>query len=129
MSNEIIIQAALDAFKQFYNSGLENEAKFRYAMNQALDAADRARKSIERGEDVAYRYPAAKPEPIAWNAPHNRSYEPVETRAKAIYDAFSGPENKPAWTPGGNSNRQDHARMIARRQLREEGHEAAKGCL
>jgi hypothetical protein len=60
----------------------------------------------------------------AWDANWNRSYEPVETRAKEIYDTFvyDGPGNKPAWTPGGNGIKQDEARHLAREELRAAGH-------
>lgn len=63
------------------------------------------------------------PEPL-WDAYHNRSYEPVEALAKEIYAAFDAPSGvrKPDWFPGGNSDKQDEARVIARRQLREVGH-------
>lgn len=59
----------------------------------------------------------------AWDHPSNRGYEPVETRAKEIYDAFEydGPSGmtKPAWTPGGNGTKQDEARQIARSEFSE----------
>jgi hypothetical protein len=62
----------------------------------------------------------------AWDHPSNRSYEPVEKRAKEIYDAFEydGPPGtkKPAWTEGGNGTKQDEARAIARRELEAAGH-------
>jgi hypothetical protein len=62
----------------------------------------------------------------AWDHPANRSYEPVEKRAKEIYEAFEydGPigTTKPAWEPGGNSTKQDQARRIARHELVEAGH-------
>lgn len=59
-----------------------------------------------------------------WDAHHNRSYEPVETRAKEIYDFFEYRDvgTKPAWVPGGNSLMQDEARICARKQLRDAGH-------
>ena len=65
------------------------------------------------------RYPAPP-----WDAYHNRSYEPVEARAKEIYDAFEAPSNvrKPGWHPGGNSDKQDEAREQARKELRAAGH-------
>lgn len=64
-----------------------------------------------------------KPE-TAWDHPSNRSYEPVEKRAAEIYAAFNydGPGQKPAWLPGGNSLKQDLARMDAREELRAAGH-------
>jgi hypothetical protein len=64
---------------------------------------------------------ALKPAQIPWDAYHNRSYEPVETRAKEIYDFFEykGSDTKPPWVPGGNSDMQDEARVCARRQIRE----------
>lgn len=59
----------------------------------------------------------------AWDHPSNRSYEPVEKRAKEIYAAFEydGPPGtiKPEWTPGGNGIKQDEARQIARREMSE----------
>jgi hypothetical protein len=60
----------------------------------------------------------------AWDHPSNRSYEPVEKRAKEIYDTFEydGPGKKPAWTPGGNGTKQDEARQIARRELADAAH-------
>lgn len=63
--------------------------------------------------------------PLAWNAGNNRSYEPVETRAKSIFDANLSVDHagkKWNWVPGGNSTKQDEAREIARRELRAEGH-------
>lgn len=59
-----------------------------------------------------------------WDAPSNRSYEPVESRAAIIYAGFDydGPGEKPAWAPGGNSLKQDLARMDAREELRRAGH-------
>lgn len=55
-----------------------------------------------------------------WDAWWNRSYEPVETLAKKIFDAFpyDGPGEHPEWFPGGNSHMQDEARKIARDRLR-----------
>lgn len=66
----------------------------------------------------------AKPDPLPWDASVNRWYEPVETRAAEIYAAFpyNGSGEKPAWVPGGNSNKQDDARFDARRELRATGH-------
>lgn len=66
------------------------------------------------------------PKPV-WDAWHNRSHEPVEVMAKEIYDAGDEIEilqnfKKPAWVPGGNSEKQDEARALARRKLREAGH-------
>jgi len=62
-----------------------------------------------------------------WDVHHNRSYEPVETRAKEIYDFFEFKDvgEKPAWVPGGNSLMQDEARICARKQLRDAGHAPA----
>jgi len=72
---------------------------------------------------------AKKPDPVPWDANHNRSYEPVETLAKVIYDGFvyDGPAGtkKPAWTPGGNGFKQDEARSLAREHLRQAGHDPA----
>lgn len=64
----------------------------------------------------------ARQEPAQWDAYHNRSYGPVETRAAEIYASFEyiGPGEKPAWVPGGNSDKQDQARIFARRELREQ---------
>lgn len=63
----------------------------------------------------------------AWDHPSNRNYEPVEKRAKEIYDEFKydGPTGtiKPDWTPGGNGTKQDEARQIARRELADARHE------
>jgi|SRR6185369_3961505 len=63
----------------------------------------------------------------AWDHPSNRSYEPVETLAKVIYDSFvyDGPAGtqKPSWAPGGNGIKQDEARDQARCHLRQAGHE------
>lgn len=64
-----------------------------------------------------------KPPAVPWDAYHNRSYAPVEARAEEIYDAFEyqgGAGSKPAWTPGGNSTKQDEARVVARNELRAE---------
>ncbi|MCK1577833.1 hypothetical protein [Bradyrhizobium sp. 174] len=62
--------------------------------------------------------------PPAWDVSWNRSYEPVEVRAKEIYDSFAydGPGTKPKWTPGGNGIKQDEARDQARKELRAAGH-------
>lgn len=59
-----------------------------------------------------------------WDAHYNRSYEPVETRAKEIYDFFEYRDvgTKPAWVTGGNSLMQDEARICARKQLRDASH-------
>jgi hypothetical protein len=72
---------------------------------------------------------AVKSAPLAWDAHSNRSYEPVETRAKEIYDFFEFRESgtKPAWVPGGNSLMQDEARICARRQLRENASAVTNG--
>lgn len=61
---------------------------------------------------------------IAWDAYWNRSYPPVEERAEKIYASFKydGIGTKPAWFQGGNSNRQDDARVQARKELRQAGH-------
>lgn len=88
------------------------------AANKVLEAIDEAGFEITK-----------KPEPTPWDANHNRSYEPVETLAKEIYDGFvyDGPAGtkKPHWTPGGNGMKQDEARFEARRRLREAGHTSA----
>lgn len=59
-----------------------------------------------------------------WDSPHNRSFEPVEVVARKIYNDFTfddGPrDQKPAWVPHGNSDKQDEARALARAQLKEE---------
>ncbi len=69
----------------------------------------------------------AKPAPLAWDANSNRRYEPVESRAKEIYDAFEydGPAgtSKPKWAEGGNGLKQDEARFLARAELRQAGHQ------
>ena len=51
----------------------------------------------------------------AWHPNDNRNYEPVETRAKEIYDGFvyDGVGTKPKWTPHGNGMKQDEARALA----------------
>lgn len=71
----------------------------------------------------------AKPEPLPWDAYSNRHYEPVELRAQKIYERFDydGPPGtkKPDWYPHGNGTKQDEARTIARRLLREAGHDPA----
>jgi hypothetical protein len=68
----------------------------------------------------------SRPQPESWDAPHNRSYLPVERRAKEIYDSFeydgSFGTTKPAWTPSGNGIKQDEARSLARNELRAAGH-------
>lgn len=53
---------------------------------------------------------------LPWNHPARRDFEPVEEKAKEIYEgfAFDGPGEKPAWVKGGNSDKQDEARYIAR---------------
>lgn len=58
--------------------------------------------------------------PLLWDSFANRSFEPVEKRAAEIFADFeyTGPGEKPAWRPGGNSNKQDDARMLARQELR-----------
>lgn len=65
-------------------------------------------------------YNSAEP----WDAHYNRTYGPVETLAKEIYDFFEYKDSgtKPAWVPGGNSLMQDEARICARKQLRDAGH-------
>ncbi|MCP1852732.1 MULTISPECIES: hypothetical protein [unclassified Bradyrhizobium] len=67
---------------------------------------------------------ATAPYVPVWDANDNRRYEPVETRAKEIYDGFvyDGVGSKPKWTPHGNGIKQDDARDIARRELRAAGH-------
>lgn len=61
---------------------------------------------------------------LDWDAPHNRSYDPVEERAAEIYGLYryDGPGEKPRWVPHGNSNMQDRARGEARLELRLKGH-------
>jgi hypothetical protein len=75
-----------------------------------------ATKIIESLIEQGWREP---PAPLPWNAFANRSYEPVERRAKEIYDAFEydGVGTKPAWVNGGNGIKQDEARAIARNAL------------
>lgn len=77
---------------------------------------------------VALRYYADVIGGPDWDHPTNRKYEPVERRAKEIYDAFEydGPSGttKPKWEPGGNGIKQDEARDLARAELREAGHPA-----
>lgn len=86
------------------------------------DAVVLARQYVRLSE----AYEALKPRPLAWDNLSNRSYEPVEIRAKEIYEAFvyDGPSGtiKPKWTPGGNGMKQDQARDLARRELRAAGH-------
>jgi hypothetical protein len=81
-------------------------AGFRAAAVRALEAAEAIR---------AY---------VPWDSNANRQYEPVECRAQNIYDSFEydGPGRKPAWTPNGNGLKQDEARALARKELREAGH-------
>ncbi len=64
---------------------------------------------------------------VAWDANWNRSYEPVETLAAEIYSTFQylDPGRKPPWMTGGNSQKQDEARYLARERLREAGHAPA----
>lgn len=61
----------------------------------------------------------------AWDMFSNRCYPPVEKRAAEIYAAmeYEGPGSKPEWMPGGNSQKQDQARYLARRELLAAGHE------
>jgi hypothetical protein len=63
----------------------------------------------------------AKAQQQSWDAPTNRSYEPVERRAAEIYATYEYNPNsqKPPWIPGGNSTRQDMARDTAREEFRE----------
>jgi hypothetical protein len=67
---------------------------------------------------------ALNPTPLAWDAPYNYGYEPVERRAAEIYAAFEykGSGEKPKWQVGGNSLKQDQARQEAREELRQAGH-------
>jgi hypothetical protein len=63
--------------------------------------------------------------PLPWDAGSNYSYEPVEKRAKEIFDASLSVDRagkKWNWIEGGNSTMQDEARILARRELREAGH-------
>lgn len=59
-----------------------------------------------------------------WDMFSNRSYPPVEKRAAEIYAAMEhhGPGTKPEWLPSGNSQKQDEARYLARRELLAAGH-------
>lgn len=63
-------------------------------------------------------------DPLPWDAGANRHYEPVEQRAKEIYDGFTydGHGQKPEWSAHGNSLKQDVARTRAREELRGAGH-------
>lgn len=92
---------------------------------ETIDSTTRIRFLYAADAILALREPVSPA--IEWDANHNRSYEPVETRAKEIFDGFQyhGPGTKPAWVTGGNSTKQDAARHEARRQLREAGHAAA----
>jgi hypothetical protein len=65
--------------------------------------------------------------PLAWDAPHNRSYPPVEARAEVLYVTVNvDHEGKRwPWVTGGNSTRQDEMRALARQELREAGHTPA----
>ena len=66
----------------------------------------------------------AKADDLPWDAASNRNYEPVEALAAKIYAHFSydEPGEKPPWIPGGNSLKQDLARMDAREKLRSDSH-------
>src|SRR5262245_4931187 len=59
-----------------------------------------------------------------WDAGGNRFYEPVEDRAKEIYQQIRMGNTSivPEWVPHGNSIMQDRCRITARRELRSEGH-------
>jgi hypothetical protein len=63
---------------------------------------------------------------LPWDHPATRDYEPVEKRAREIYDrfAYDGPPGttKPSWAPRGNGLKQDEARSIARQELRAADH-------
>lgn len=61
----------------------------------------------------------------AWDAPYNYSYEPVESRAREIFDASLSVDRagkRWTWVEGGNSLKQDEARQLAREELRSKGH-------
>lgn len=64
--------------------------------------------------------------PLPWDHRQNRSYPPVEKRAAEIYAILAAndldPDPKPAWFPGGNSDKQEYARDRARQELRDAGH-------
>lgn len=67
----------------------------------------------------------ARNAPLPWDAHANRRYEPVETRAKKIYEGFiyDGPGAfKPPWVEHGNGTKQDEARELAREELRAASH-------
>lgn len=73
-------------------------------------------------ESIVLNHNAALPVVLAWDAYHNRSFEPVERRAKEIYDEILSRDHQGIvhpWTNGGNSTKQDEARVAARRELRE----------
>lgn len=80
----------------------------------------------ESGEEFAKDcgFEIVRPPQIPWDAYHNRTYAPVEERAAQIYDTFVPPNgvNKPAWQRGGNSTKEDEARVLARAELRAAGH-------
>lgn len=59
----------------------------------------------------------AAPQPVAWDASHNRSHPQVEKRAREIYDKLLGAADYP-WIDGGNSIIQDKCRDQARSELR-----------
>jgi hypothetical protein len=96
------------------------------SINRAVDAIlaalpgldEQAIRSDERERCVAQGW-RAPPEPLAWDHPSNRNYEPVEQRAEEIYNKFiyDGPGEKPKWQSGGNANWQDEARVLARREI------------
>lgn len=66
------------------------------------------------------------PTVLPWDHRQNRSYPPVEKRAAEIYAILAAndldPDPKPAWFPGGNSDKQEYARDRARQELRDAGH-------
>ncbi len=73
-------------------------------------------------EVIADALNSSMPTVLPWDAFNNRSYEPVERRAKEIYEARLSvdPQGKHhPWVDGGNSEKQDDARVLARREIRE----------
>jgi hypothetical protein len=88
--------------------------------------------SFEKLEDMQearkalYHALLEKREPVTpWDQPSNRSYQPVESLAKMIFDEHFAVDNagkRWRWFDGGNSTMQDRARDEARKQLRLSGH-------
>jgi hypothetical protein len=92
--------------------------RIRELMTDPQDDYDRAIECVLDDLELLIRRSSIDP-----FARDNRSYEPVEKRAKEIYDALPfdsrGPYDvKPPWQTGGNSIKQDQARESARNELR-----------